>query len=358
MTDMEPFHENPSWLGNCPISLDSDGERISLSCGEGGRATRKLLHEHILPILGNDHLSRLEDAAHLLVESGRLAFTTDSFVVSPLFFPGGDIGTLAVYGTVNDLVVSGACPRWISLSLIIEEGLPGLVLDHVLNSIATSSQDSGVVVVAGDTKVVPKGAADGLFINTSGIGELVDPVPPGPAAIQAGDDLVVSGPIAQHGIAILACRNNLGFEPLPTSDCAPLIRHASALREAGIPVRAMRDASRGGVAAVLHEWSLQCVLTLTVDEALVPVLPHIRGACELLGLDPLHIANEGTMLIAVERGAGPAAADVLRRHCFSPQAAVIGRASAKGPSAVTVRRGLGREVLLEEPQGSPLPRIC
>ena len=342
----------------CPIDGPFGGEQITLGHGEGGRLTRRLIEEHILPVLKNTVLASLGDAARLPSVAGPLAFTTDSFVVSPLFFPGGDIGTLAVYGTVNDLVVSGARPRWISLSLIIEEGLPFSILDRVLQSVARAAKNAEVEVVTGDTKVVPRGTADKLFINTSGIGELITPIPPGASALQPGDELIVTGPIGRHGIAILACRESLGFKPALRSDCASLTAAAVVLRENHIPVRAMRDASRGGVAAVLHEWASQAGATLSVDESAIPVLEDTRGACELLGLDPLHIANEGTMVIAVPDGWGQQTIEMLRTLELTAKASLIGKVVPQRIAPVILRRVMGSDQPLDEPLGSPLPRIC
>ncbi|MFN0056570.1 MAG: hydrogenase expression/formation protein HypE [Planctomycetales bacterium] len=348
----------PTWTTACPIGAADVEDRILLAHGEGGRLMRRLLQQTILPALAGDGPRDLEDAARLPAVPGPLAFTTDSFVVSPLFFPGGDIGTLAVYGTVNDLVVSGARPLWLSLSLILEEGLPLAVLERVIRSISAAATVAGVQIAAGDTKVVPRGAADQLFINTSGIGQLWESPPPGAGSLLPGDELVISGPIGRHGIAVLASRENLGFEPPPESDCAPLIEPAARLRDAGIPVRAMRDATRGGVAAVLHEWAEASGITLTIDEHSLPITPDVRGACELLGLDPLHVANEGTMLVAVAAGCGAAAVAALRQSAISAGAALIGQARPQGLAPATVRRVLGTEQPLDEPQGSPLPRIC
>lgn len=342
----------------CPIEARSDDERVTLAHGEGGRLMRRLIQERIVPRLRNEWASATTDAATLPLNSARLTFTTDSYVVSPLFFPGGDIGTLAVFGTVNDLVVSGARPLWISLSLIIEEGLPFDVLDRIIDSVALAAGRARVHVVTGDTKVVPRGAADGLFINSAGIGEPVSPVPAGPESLLDGDALLVSGPIGNHGIAILAAREQLGFEPAPRSDCAPLFDVAQTLREAGIPIRAMRDATRGGVAAVLHEWAGQCSATMTIDEPSIPILPEVRGACELLGLDALHVANEGTMVIAVERESAEQALTVLQKSSAGTGAARIGQVRPRGIAPVTILRALGVEQALDEPSGSPLPRIC
>ena len=317
-----------------------------------------MIQQHVARILGNDILRRYEDAARLPPTGGPIAFTTDSFVVSPLFFPGGDIGTLAVFGTVNDLIVAGAKPLWLSLSLIIEEGLPMDVLRRVLQSVAESAELAGIAVVAGDTKVVPRGAADQLFLNTSGIGELLEPIPPGPAAMEVGDELLVTGNVGQHGVAILACRENLGFEPPPQSDCASLWPAAQALREAGIPIRTKRDATRGGVGAVLHEWASACGHTLAIESSAIPVSPEARGICELLGLDPLFLANEGMMVVAVPSGTADQALTALHRCPQYKSAQRIGIVRARSVSPVVIRRSLGNEQALDEPIGPALPRIC
>jgi hydrogenase expression/formation protein HypE len=304
---------------------------------------RRLIRERILPKLDNEFLRLAGDAAVLPACRGQLALTTDSFVVSPLFFPGGDIGSLAVYGTVNDLAVAGAKPRWISLALILEEGLEIAVLERVLASAAEAARRVGVPVVTGDTKVVPRGAVDRLFINTTGVGEIVASPPAGPQALQVDDELVVSGPIGRHGIAVMSAREGLDFDPPPTSDSAPLVDAVAALAREAVRLRALRDATRGGLGAVLHEWAEASSQTLVIDESLVPVNPETRGACELLGLDPIHVANEGTMVVAVAETA---------------QAVRIGRVEPRGVATVVVERGTGRRIPLDEPSGAPLPRIC
>jgi hydrogenase expression/formation protein HypE len=347
----------PAWQLHCPVPLDETGERIQLAHGEGARLTRRLIEEQILPRLGRARGGDLPDAAHLTLGDARIAVTTDSFVVSPLFFPGGDIGSLAVHGTVNDLAVSGAIPRWLTLSMILEEGLPLAILTRVLESAAEAARSCGVEIVAGDTKVVPRGAADGLFLTTTGIGELAEPVPPGPKAIQPGDVLLVSGPIGRHGIAVLCAREELAFDPLPRSDSAPLTEIVGALRtSAGTGIRAIRDATRGGVAAVLQEWSAACGLTFQLIESQLPVSDDVRGACEVLGLDPLHVACEGTLVAAVSPETAEHALLSVRAH--SPGAVLIGRSGPKSLSPVTIRRSLGREQPVDEPAGALLPRIC
>jgi hydrogenase expression/formation protein HypE len=345
-------------LISCPVPDAGPADRITLAHGEGGRLMRRLVRERILPAVGSERLRQLGDAAHLPAVSGPLALTTDSFVVTPLFFAGGDIGSLAVYGTVNDLAVSGARPLWISLAAIVEEGFDQATFDRMLASVAAAAKRARVEVVTGDTKVVPRGAADGLFLNTTGVGEILPPPLPGPTELEAGDVLIVSGPIGCHGMAVMAGREGLEFDPPPTSDSAPLADATAALRDAAVPVRAMRDATRGGLGAVLHEWAEASGLTLSVDEPRLPVTPAVRGVCEVLGLDPIHVANEGTMVVAVPPDAAGAAVDILRSVPETAGAVQIGVVEARGPAAVVVRRALGQAVPLDEPLGSPLPRIC
>jgi hydrogenase expression/formation protein HypE len=342
---------------SCPVPTVGDGDRVTLGHGDGGRLTRRLIRERILPRLGNLYLLDLADAATLPRPAGSLAFTTDSYVVTPLFFPGGDIGSLAVNGTINDLAVSGARPLWLSLGLILEEGLPFATLDRVLQSVADAARAADVLVVTGDTKVVPRGAADGLFLTASGIGEQVDALP-GPRALEPGDEIFVSGPIGRHGVAVLAAREGLAFDPAPESDTAPLFEAVSALRAAGVPVRAMRDATRGGLAAVLHEWAEASGRTLAIVEGRLPVTPEVRGVCELLGLDPVYIACEGVMAVAVPAAFGHKALEVLQKVPQAAQASRIGAVRTKTITPVLISRGLGREQPLDEPVAAALPRIC
>jgi hydrogenase expression/formation protein HypE len=346
------------WQPVCPVSDAGGADLITLAHGEGGRASRTLIQERIMSRLNNDILAQLGDAAILPRPRHALAFSADSFVVSPLFFPGGDIGALSVFGTANDLAVAGAQPRWLSLSLILEEGLPLATLDTVLTSIAQSAARIDVAIVTGDTKVVERGAADGIFIQTTGVGELLHTPPPGAAAIVPGDELIVSGPVGQHGIAVLVAREQLAIVPPPESDCGPLIAAVDAIRQAGIHVRAMRDATRGGVAAVLHEWAAASGCTMAIDERQVPVSMAVRGTSELLGLDPLYIANEGTMLVAVAPGEGTRVVEALARLPETDSAAVIGMATSSGMAPVIIKRALDRYQRLAEPLGAPLPRIC
>ncbi|PQO43935.1 hydrogenase expression/formation protein HypE [Blastopirellula marina] len=341
----------------CPSSIASD-QFVTLAHGEGGRAARRLIEERIVPRLKSTVAGELTDAATLPPLAGQPVMTTDSYVVSPIFFPGGDIGKLAVYGTANDLAVSGARPLWASLALILEEGLSMATLEQVLDSIAAAAESTGVQVVTGDTKVVPRGAADGIFVTTTGLGQLLNRAPAGPQSLQSGDRIIASGPIGRHGMAILAAREGLGFDPLPTSDCGSLWPAVKALHDAGCQVRAMRDATRGGAAGVLQEWAAACQRTMAIDEAAIPLAAEVRGACELLGLDPLHLANEGTMLVAASPEEESQVLETLRGAGGCAEATVIGQVVARSSVPVFVRRGRGVEIPLEEPQGMPLPRIC
>ncbi len=343
--------------GGCPVPRDAEGGSIALAHGEGGRLMRTLLREEILPRLANEWLDPQGDAAILPPLAGRPVFTTDSFVVTPLVFPGGDIGSLAVNGTVNDLAVAGARPRWLSLGLILEEGFPLDLLRNILQSAARAARAAGVTIVTGDTKVVPRGTADSLFINTAGVGELILPLP-GAESLAAGDELLVSGPIGRHGMAILAAREGLDFDPPLATDSAPLFPLVESLWKARVPVKALRDATRGGVAAVLQEWASASGRTLAVDGEALPVTPDTRGACELLGLDPLHVACEGTMVVAVPAGCAEAVLEALRTVPVAARASRIGTVQSRQMAAVVVRRALGQELPLDEPLGAPLPRIC
>lgn len=350
--------EAPQRWFQCPVPLADDEERITLAHGEGGRLSRRLIHEHILSRFGNSTLRQLGDSARLIVPSESLAFTTDGYTVSPIFFPGGDIGRLAVFGTVNDLAVSGAVPRWLSLGMIIEEGLPLSLLDQVLDSIRSAADTAQVEVVTGDTKVVPRGTADGLYLTTAGIGTLTPSAPDGPQALQPGDELIVSGPIGCHGAAILCAREQFDFDPPPQSDCAPLSGPIQALIAAGLTPRALRDATRGGVAAVLHEWSEMSQTSCTLVEDQIPVSAPVQAVCELLGLDPLHLANEGTFVLATPSLLVEPTLSQLRQFDITHAATVIGRIGPKRRVAVSILRVSGREVPVDEPTGAPLPRIC
>lgn len=351
------MNKQPTWQYGCPVNLHEATERIQLAHGEGARLTRRLIEKIILPKLKAE--SSFADAAAIDAKSNSLVVATDSHTVWPLFFPGGDIGSLSVYGTVNDLTVAGSVPAWLTLGLIIEEGFPVTVLERILDSIAAAADGCRVRIVTGDTKVVPCGAADGLFINTTGIGQLRDNAPPGPAAIRAGDRIIVSGPIGRHGIAILAARGALDFAESPESDSASLFEGVEMLlHSTGQQTRCIRDATRGGVSAVLHEWAAETGVSFELDESLLSVTPDVRGACELLGLDPLYIANEGVFVAVVSPHCADAAVRSLQQVSITRQAAVVGTVTDAGICPVTVRRALGTPQPLDEPSGAPLPRIC
>lgn len=339
--------------------------RESVVCqahGGGGKAMADLIDDVIHGAFANDSLDLDEDQARLsladLARGGdRLAFTTDSYVVKPLFFPGADIGKLAVHGTVNDLAVSGAKPLYLSCGLVLEEGLPIETLRAVLGSMAAAAAESGVRVVTGDTKVVERGAADGIYINTSGIGVIPRGVAPSAHALQPGDALIASGFLGDHGAAVLVARGDLKLEAEILSDSQPLHDLVAEL-VAEIPVRAMRDATRGGLAAVLNEWARASDVGVHLDAPALPVRPVVRGLCEVLGLDPLHLANEGKLVAAVPAEHADRALAILRAHPRGRDAALIGRCRAAPPGVVTMSTGFGGERIVSLPVGEQLPRIC
>jgi hydrogenase expression/formation protein HypE len=333
---------------------------VTLSHGAGGKASHQLLEALILPTLGDALLDAAADAAVLPLETGagRLAFTTDSYVVSPLVFPGGDIGSLAVHGTVNDLAVAGARPAWLSLSFILEEGLEIDLLRRVLVSVAAAAREAGVRVVTGDTKVVPRGKADGIFINTAGVGLVPEGVSLSPASARPGDRVLVSGYVADHGMAILLAREALELEAEIASDSAPLHGLAAAVREAAPGLRCLKDPTRGGLAGSLNEIAARSRVGIVLDEERVPVRAPVRGACEILGIDPLHIANEGKLVAVAPPDEAGAALAAMRSHPLGLDAAVVGEVAAEPEGLVLVRTGVGGSRVLDMLVGDPLPRIC
>lgn len=342
---------------NCPIELSVDAERITLSIGEGARHSRRFLQKTIFPRIGG--LSTISDAATILADQPTLAICTDSHTVTPLFFPGGDLGSLSVVGTANDLAVAGAKPRWMTLSLILEEGLPVTVLEQLLDSAANAARQCGIQIVTGDTKVVPKGAVDGVFMNTTGVGEFTMRAPAGPSSLIPGDRILVSGPIGQHGLAVLASRQGMSFLSAIESDLKPVLPGTEALRRAGgDAIRCMRDATRGGVSAVLHEWAEEAQVSFELQEADIPVTRAVRGACEVLGFEPLHLANEGTFVVAVAEEAVSGCLAALRSVPEFTEAAIIGYVTSQCLTPVSIRRTFGPPVPLDEPGGAPFPRIC
>ncbi len=326
---------------------------ITLDYGSGGKKTAALIDEIIVPALGNAALNSLGDGAVL---EGGLAFSTDSFVVSPLFFPGGDIGKLSVCGTVNDLAMCGAEPKYLSLALIIEEGLPAENLRRVVASIKSAAEAAGVQVVTGDTKVVERGRGDGLYINTAGIG-LVKYPGLGPDKMRPGDAVLISGTAGDHGAAVMLARDGL-MEGEIRSDCAALNGLAFALLDSGAQVRVLRDPTRGGVATTLCEFAESAKLGIELDEAAIPVRRDVSAACALLGLDPLCCANEGKMLAVVAPEDAQAALAALRSRPEGENAAIIGRVTVERPGRVALRTAAGGARLLQKLAGAQLPRIC
>ena len=333
-------------------------ERITLSHGSGGKATQTLIEAVFLEAFSNPLLAPLEDAAVLPVPGGRLAFTTDSYVVSPLFFPGGDIGDLAVNGTVNDLAVSGARPLWLSAGFILEEGFPVADLERIVGSMAAAAERAGVQVVTGDTKVVQRGKADGCYINTAGVGVIERPLELGVATARPGDAVIVSGPIGEHGITVMLARGELDIESEVESDTAPLNGLVERLLDAAPGVRGLRDATRGGVATICNEVARAAGVAVVVDEDSVPVRPDVRGACELLGIDPLYVACEGRLVAVVDGDQVDAAMAALRSHPLGEGAAVIGRVRDDPPGLVLLKTSFGGTRIVDLLVGDPLPRIC
>ncbi|NOZ20757.1 MAG: hydrogenase expression/formation protein HypE [Planctomycetes bacterium] len=332
-------------------------DRILLSHGGGGVMMKKLIEDLIVAKLGNPILDRLGDSA--VVEVGeRIAFTTDSFIVKPIFFRGGDIGALAVFGTVNDLAVQGATPQHISLSLIIEEGFAVSDLERILDSIRSASGRAGVSVVTGDTKVVERGAADGIFINTSGIGTIPPGVSLSPKNIRTGDKVIVSGFIGDHGIAVLSEREGLEFETPVESDAAPVAEITSAALAASTAVRCMRDPTRGGVAATVNEMAQAANLGIRLFERGIPVHESVRAACDMLGFDPLSVANEGKVVIVCASSDAAPVLEAIRGTGLGRNASAIGEVIAEHPGKVSMQTAAGGIRMVDIPYGEQLPRIC
>ncbi|MDR1264070.1 MAG: hydrogenase expression/formation protein HypE [Propionibacteriaceae bacterium] len=332
-------------------------DTITLAHGAGGKASAALVESVFLAAFGRPDPAELADAARLTVDGGRLAFTTDSYVVQPIRFPGASIGQLAVNGTVNDLAVCGAQPRWLSAAFVIEEGLAVAELRRQAEDMAAAADRAGVAIVTGDTKVVPRGAADRLFITTAGIGWIPPGRQLGAAQVRAGDQVVLSGSIADHGLAVMMARGNLALAADIASDSAPLNQAVEALLAAVPQTRWMRDATRGGLGTVANELAQASGLSVILDEAAIPVKAAVRGACDLLGLDPLYVANEGCFMAVVPAAAAETARDALRQVGLTA-AAVVGQMVADPPGVVAVRNAFGGTRLVDMMVGDPLPRIC
>jgi hydrogenase expression/formation protein HypE len=341
----------------CPLPIATH-THIVLGHGSGGKLSADLMRDIFLPAFGNPALNRLDDQAALSIASGRIAFTTDSFVVKPLFFPGGDIGELAVYGTVNDLAVGGATPLYLSASFILEEGLPIETLRRVVDSMSRAAQSAGVTIVTGDTKVVERGSGDQLFINTSGIGILPPNLTLSSTLAQPGDHILLSGPIGDHGMTILTQREGLEVDGSLASDAAPLHTLAAAIVAASPGLKAMRDLTRGGLSSTLNEIAASSRAGIEIDEAAIPVRDTVRGACELFGLDPLYVANEGKLIAIVPAAQVSAALEAMRAHPLGAEATDIGILTTTHPGMVTMRSSLGTMRVVDMLAGDQLPRIC
>lgn len=347
----------PTFAGGCPLPL-SNQDHVTLAHGGGGRMMHTLLERVVLPAFGNQPLASRHDGAVLAAGQGRIAFTTDSYVVHPLFFPGGDIGTLAVTGTVNDLAMCGARPLALSAGFILEEGLPIATLERVVASMARAAKAAAVDIVTGDTKVVDRGKGDGLFVNTAGVGVIEHGLAIAPSSVRPGDAILLSGDVGRHGMAIMAVREGLQFESTIETDCAPLAAPVLALLAAGIEVHCLRDLTRGGLATSLIEIAESSRLHVDIDEDAIAVEENVRGACEILGLDPLYLANEGRFVTFVPAAQAEPALAILRGHAVSAQAAHIGIVSKTPAALVTLKSRIGTKRILDMHSGEQLPRIC
>ncbi len=334
-----------------------EGEKILLTHGSGGKLAHELVEKSFVKAFDNPLLDKLDDSA-VIDFSGRLAFTTDSYVVSPIFFPGGDIGKLAVCGTVNDLAMCGAKPLYLSLSFIIEEGLPQSELKEIVGSVQQAAQEAGVKIVTGDTKVVHRGSADELFINTAGIGIIPEGVDISGSNATPGDRVLLSGPIGDHGIAVLSKREGLSFSTQLKSDCAPLNGLVDEMLNASSSIHCLRDPTRGGLATTLNELAKQSKVSIRIEEEKVPVRDEVLAACEMLGLDPLYIANEGRLVAVVPAEDADKILKAMRGNHYGKEASLIGEVSAKNPGRVVISTTIGAFRIVDMMVGDPLPRIC
>jgi len=340
----------------CPVPLGHD--TILMAHGGGGRLMHRLISDVFLAAFGSGPAGGLHDGVVLDVAGARIAFTTDTYVVRPLFFPGGDIGTLAVYGTVNDLAMCGARPLYLSVGVVLEEGVPMDTVRRVAASIHDAAENARVQVVTGDTKVVERGHGDGVYINTAGIGLVAANVVVAPQRVRPGDAIILSGDLGRHGIAIMAVREGLAFETTITSDCAPLAEPVARLLDAGVELHCLRDLTRGGLASALVEIAAAAAVLLHIDERTIPIGDDVRGACEVLGLDPLHVANEGRFVAFVPAGQAEAALAIMRAQDLGANAAIIGKAHPSQEGIVTMTSVIGAERIVDMPSGEQLPRIC
>lgn len=342
---------------SCPFPIQ-DYPQVLMAHGGGGKLMHQLIGKLFVPAFRNSLLDAQHDASVFDLGGQRLAFTTDSYVVRPLFFPGGDLGSLAVHGTVNDLAMAGARPLYLSAAYIIEEGLPMETLWKIVASMQQAAQAAGVQIITGDTKVVDKGKGDGLFINTAGVGILEHKLQIAPQSVQPGDAILVNGDVGRHGMAIMAVREGLEFESAIESDSAPLAEVVLQLVRAGIEIHCLRDLTRGGLTSVLNEIAEAASLTLQVEEKLIPVREDVRAACEILGLDPLQVACEGRFAAFVAERDADRALEIMRAHPGSAGACRIGQASDQRSAKVLLKSAIGAQRILDMASGEQLPRIC
>lgn len=342
---------------SCPIPIN-DYPNVLLAHGGGGRLMHQLIEKMFVPAFNNTLLESRHDGAVFNWESGKLAFTTDSYVVQPLFFPGGDIGTLSIYGTVNDLAMCGAQPLYLSAGFILEEGLPMETLWRVVQSLQRAATHANVQLVTGDTKVVDRGKGDGIFINTAGIGVITHDLVISPASVKPGDLVLVNGDLGRHGIAIMAMREGLAFESTIESDCAPLADLVQTLLTANIEIHCLRDLTRGGLASALNEIAETARLQINLEEKNIPVREDVHGACEILGLDPLYIANEGRFIAFVPPAEAERALRVMRAHPLGEGACIIGEVKKESSGLVTMTSVIGANRIVDMLSGEQLPRIC
>ena len=342
---------------SCPVPL-MDHDSIQLAHGAGGLLSAELIDKLILPRFASPELNKLEDQAVLDLPAGRLAFSTDTFVVSPIFFPGGDIGDLAINGTVNDVAMSGAEVHALSVGFVLEEGLPLADFHRILCSMEAAARKAGVRIVTGDTKVVGKGSCDKIFINTSGVGVIPEGVNLSAGSLETGDVVILSGTLADHGMAVMTVREGLSFQSTVTSDTCALNGLVRTILAAAPGTKTMRDPTRGGAATTLNEFAQASGVGIKLSESALSVRPDVSGACEILGIDPMYVANEGKLIAVVPAAEADAVLNAMRNHELGAEAAIIGNVVADHPGMVAMKTGLGTERIVDMPVGEQLPRIC
>ena len=348
---------NKNFTTTCPLPIE-DYPNVMLAHGGGGKLMKNLIEKMFIPAFSNDILETQHDSSVVEISGTKIAFTTDSFVVNPLFFPGGDIGSLAVNGTVNDLAMSGAKPLFLSAGFILEEGFPMVELWRIVSSMKAAAEKANVQFITGDTKVVDNGKGDGIFINTAGIGLVETPLEIVPKSVQSGDAILVNGDIGRHGIAIMAQREGLEFESEIESDCAPLNGLVQNLLDENIEIHCLRDLTRGGLASALNEIATSVNRQIEIDESVIPVREDVHGACEILGFDPLYVANEGRMIAFVAPSDAKKALEIMNKHEFGNGSVQIGAVTETRSKLVTMKSTIGATRIVDMLSGEQLPRIC